>query len=52
VSRWLFTSFLRRDLSVLHGMRFNPAGAAEDPILRQLMAFTASLPEDRDDERG
>ncbi|MFP2924166.1 Rieske 2Fe-2S domain-containing protein [Pyxidicoccus sp. 3LG] len=52
VSQWLFTSFLRRDLSVLHGMRFNPAGAAEDPVLRQLLDFTASLPEDRDDERG
>lgn len=52
VSRWLFTSFLRRDLSVLHGMRFNAAGAAGDAVLRQLLDFTASLPEDRDDERG
>jgi phenylpropionate dioxygenase-like ring-hydroxylating dioxygenase large terminal subunit len=52
VSRWLFTSFLRRDLSVLHDMRFNPAGAAEDTVLRELMDFTASLPEDRDDDRG
>jgi phenylpropionate dioxygenase-like ring-hydroxylating dioxygenase large terminal subunit len=52
VSQWLFTSFLRRDLSVLHDMRFNAAGAAEDPVLRQVMDFTASLPEDRDDERG
>ncbi|WP_164018076.1 Rieske 2Fe-2S domain-containing protein [Pyxidicoccus trucidator] len=52
VSRWLFTSFLRRDLSVLHDMRFNAVGAAEDPVLKQLLDFTASLPEDRDDERG
>ncbi len=52
VSRWLFTSFLRRDLSVLHGMRFNAEGAAGDAVLRQVLDFTASLPEARDDERG
>ncbi|ATB48172.1 Rieske 2Fe-2S domain-containing protein [Corallococcus macrosporus] len=52
VSRWLFTSFLRRDLSVLDGMRFNMAGAAEDPVLRQVLDFTASLPEAPEDERG
>ncbi|WP_426752280.1 Rieske 2Fe-2S domain-containing protein [Myxococcus sp. Y35] len=52
VSRWLFTSFLRRDLSVLDGMRFNKAGAAEDPVLRQVLDFIASLPEAPDDDRG
>lgn len=52
VSRWLFTSFLRRDLSVLDGMRFNRAGAAEDPVLRQVLEFTDSLPEAPDDDRG
>lgn len=52
VSRWLFTSFLRRDLSVLDGMRFNRAGAAEDPVLRQVLDFTDSLPEAPDDDRG
>ncbi|MCY1074944.1 Rieske 2Fe-2S domain-containing protein [Archangium lansingense] len=52
VSRWLFTSFLRRDLSVLNRMRFNPSAAAADPVLRQLLDFAAQLPEDPDDERG
>ncbi len=52
VARWLFTSFLQRDLSVLDGMRFNRAGAAEDPVLRQVIDFTASLPEAPDDERA
>ncbi|OJT23728.1 (2Fe-2S)-binding protein [Archangium sp. Cb G35] len=52
VSRWLFTSFLRRDLSVLDGMRFNPGAATADPVLRHLLDFAAQLPEDTDDERG
>ncbi|QRK09102.1 Rieske 2Fe-2S domain-containing protein [Archangium violaceum] len=52
VSRWLFTSFLRRDLSVLEGMRFNPAAAAADPVLRHLLDFAAQLPEDSDAEHG
>jgi len=49
VSRWLFTSFLRRDLSVLQGMRFHPDGAREDPVLASLLDFAAQLPEDPDD---
>jgi len=49
LSRWLYTSFLHRDLSVLEGMRFQPAAAREDPVLRQLLDFTAQLPEDPDD---
>ena len=52
VSRWLFTSFLLKDLSVLNGMRFNPAAAGADPVLRQLLDFAAQLPEALDDERG
>ncbi|WNG39721.1 Rieske 2Fe-2S domain-containing protein [Archangium violaceum] len=52
VSQWLFTSFLRRDLSVLQGMRFNPAAAAADPVLRHLLDFAAQLPEDSDAEHG
>lgn len=52
VSRWLFTSFLRRDLSVLDGLRFNASAAAADPVLRHLLDFAAQLPEDPDDEHG
>ncbi|RKH25475.1 (2Fe-2S)-binding protein [Corallococcus praedator] len=46
VSRWLYTSFLRRDLSVLDGMRFNVATATADPVMRQLIDFAIGLPED------
>ncbi|WNG24264.1 Rieske 2Fe-2S domain-containing protein [Cystobacter fuscus] len=49
LSRWLFTSFLRGDLSVLQGMRFRPAAAREDPVLASLLDFAAQLPEDPDD---
>jgi aminopyrrolnitrin oxygenase len=49
LSRWLFTSFLRRDLSVLQGMRLRPAAAREDPVLAALLDFIAQLPEDPDD---
>ncbi|MET0406147.1 MAG: Rieske 2Fe-2S domain-containing protein [Cystobacter sp.] len=49
LSRWLFTSFLRRDVSVLQGMRFQSAAAREDPVLAALLDFTAQLPEDPDD---
>ena len=52
MARWLYTSFLRRDLSVLDGMRLHPAGAAADPVLRQLLDFAAQLPEDTDATRG
>lgn len=51
VSRWLYTAFLRRDLSVLDGMRFNVANAAADPVMRQLLDFAVGLPEDLDDAR-
>ncbi|NBD14122.1 Rieske (2Fe-2S) protein [Corallococcus silvisoli] len=51
VSRWLYTAFLRRDLSVLDGMRFNVATATADPVMRQLLDFAVGLPEDPDDAR-
>ena len=51
VSRWLYTSFLRRDLSVLDGMRFNVGTATADPVMRQLLDFAVGLPEDADDAR-
>ncbi|MBM7118722.1 Rieske 2Fe-2S domain-containing protein [Archangium primigenium] len=49
LSRWLYTAFLHRDLSVLEGMRFQSAAAREDPVLRPLLDFIAQLPEDPDD---
>ncbi|MBZ4374819.1 Rieske 2Fe-2S domain-containing protein [Corallococcus sp. AS-1-6] len=51
VSRWLYTSFLRRDVAVLDGMRFNVATATADPVMRQLLDFAVGLPEDGDDAR-
>jgi aminopyrrolnitrin oxygenase len=45
LSRWLYTSFLRRDLSVLGGMRLHTAAARQDAVLRPLLDFLAQLPE-------
>lgn len=50
VARWLFTSFLRRDLSVLNGMRFDRSAAAKEPVMRQLLDFATQLPEAPDAE--
>jgi aminopyrrolnitrin oxygenase len=53
VSRWLYTAFLRRDMAVLDGMRFNVATATADPVMRPLLDFAIGLPEDGDgDARG
>ena len=49
LSRWLYTAFLRRDLSVLAGMRLRTDAARQDPVLRPLLDFLAQLPGAPDD---
>ncbi|MEQ1568096.1 MAG: Rieske (2Fe-2S) protein [Myxococcota bacterium] len=43
VARWLYTSFLARDVAVLAGAAFDPrSGLPEDAVLQQLVAFLDS----------
>lgn len=46
VSGWLFSSFLKKDVSIMHDMRFHPPAfpTAEDEPLRRCVEFLRGLP--------
>lgn len=45
VARWLYTSFLRQDVQVLRGMRFDaPPALQADAVLRSFVTFLEQLP--------
>ncbi len=44
VSRWLFTRFLARDLSILDGIRFDVGAARTEPVLGSLFEFLGARP--------
>jgi phenylpropionate dioxygenase-like ring-hydroxylating dioxygenase large terminal subunit len=47
VSRWLFTSFLEKDVAVMERMRWLPRvdGSADSAALGQMLGFLSSLPQ-------
>ena len=46
LARWLFTSFVTRDIRVLDGIRFNPGPTLpQDAILAEFLDYLATLPE-------
>jgi len=45
LAAWLFSGFLRRDVAIMNGMRFNPMiSEREDPVLYQYLQYIRTLP--------
>jgi phenylpropionate dioxygenase-like ring-hydroxylating dioxygenase large terminal subunit len=45
LARWLYGSFIRKDVAFMDDMRFRyPAGGPEDPVLHRFLEYAAELP--------